>query len=249
MADDESTTAEVEVDSSEDVELEDIEVSLEDMDGEEPEAEEADEESEPEAESESEETEDEVKQDSEEPEEKVQSDEERQKAFNREMAERRIQEKKQKELAQKEQQQEYVAEAEDERDLALRQLQVEAYNTKVDTNTSKLTTSYEKALKDFDILNDTRPEVKAEVDAALDAFQALYVTIDAYGNPTEIRGNLYEYLQTKADSISKLTGIRSVLQKENKVKEKSKTFTPPSKAPKVPKVDPDLQAFDEEAYK
>lgn len=177
------------------------------------------------------------------------SDEDTQKAFNKEMAEKRIHEKQQRELTVKEQQDEYLATAEDNRDLAVKQLQIDAYNNKVEGNTNKLTNGYERALKDFDILADQSPEIKAEVDQAIDAFQAMHVTIDAYGNPTDVRGDLYSFLQNKAESIRRLTdrGVRK--QADSKAKESSRVITPPSRAPKTPKVDPDLAAFDEEADK
>jgi hypothetical protein len=179
------------------------------------------------------------------------SEAEKQKAFNDEMAKKRIQERenrKAQEELQKTQQQAYVAEADgDPVQEAVRQLQVDAYNNKVESNTNKLQNGYERAVKDFPILNDQTPEIQAEVNAAIDAFQAMHVKIDQWGNPSEVSGDLYTYLQSKADSIQRLTAIGARNQVENKVKEKSKTFTPPSKTPKEPKIDPDLEAFDEEA--
>jgi DNA repair exonuclease SbcCD ATPase subunit len=195
------------------------------------------------------ETEDDVTEETNESEDTKESEEDKQKSFNREMAERRIQEKQQREQSLKASQQEYLVEAENDQELAVRQLQIDAYDNKVEANSNKLTNAYERALKDFDILADNTPEIKAEVDAALDAFQAMYVTVDAYGNPSDVRGDLYQHLQSKAESIKKLTGIGARKQVEDKSKEKSKAFTPPSKAPKEPKVDPDLLAFDEEAYR
>lgn len=225
-----------------DISLEDIEVTPEELEELEDKDEDEKEDTEPDQSKEDEESE-------EESEETGPSDEDKQKAFNREMAERRIQEKRAKDQNQTDRQQDYLSQAEDDRDLALRQLQVEAYNTKVEGNTNKLTNGYEKAMKDFDILNSTDPAIKAEVDAAIDAFQALSVTIDDFGNPSEIRGDLYSYLQNKADSISRLVGIHEANKKVSKSKEQSKIITPPSKAPKEAKVDPDLVAFDEEANK
>ena len=258
MADDESTiVAEAEVDaaavdaeveSTDDVELEDIEVNVEDMEGDDDEEESEESESEAESESEEKEAED-VESDVEESKEGEQSDEDKQKALNKEFAEKRIQEKKQREEFQKQQQQEYVEDAEDDQDLALRQLQVDAYNNKVEGNSNKLTNGYEKALKDFDVLRDSSPEIQAELDQALDAFQAMHVTIDQYGNPTDVRADLYQYLQSKAESIAKLTGIGARQQVKSKAKEKSKTFTPPNRTPKEPKKDADMEAFDEEANK
>jgi len=250
------TPESAEVESTEqDVDLEDIEVSVEDM-GETPltDSESEDEEAEAE-ETESEETEEESEdeEDTEQKEEPTEelSDEEQRKAFNREMAERRIQAKAEREAAIKEQQQAYVAEADpdDPRDVAVRQLQVDAYNTKVEGNTNKLTNGYERAIKDFDIFTSPTPEIQRALDDAIDEFQARYVEIDAYGNPGEVRGDLYSFLQTKADSIKQLTSIGAREQGKSKSKEKSKTFTPPTRAPKTPKVDPDLAAFDEEVSK
>jgi len=71
--------------------------------------------------------------------------------------------------------------------------------------------------------------------------------VDTYGNPTEVRGDLYAYLQTKADSIKQLTGIGARKQAESKGKEKSKTLVTPGRAPKEGKKNPMLDGFDEEA--
>lgn len=175
------------------------------------------------------------------------SNEDEVKAHNKMMAEQRIREKQERESQIKQMQQEYVAEAEDDTSLALRQLQVDAYTNKVENNTNKLANGYERAVKDFPILADQTPEIKAEIDAAIDAFQALHVKIDKFGNPSEISGDLYSYLQTKANSIERLTQIGARKQEVNKAKEKSKTFTPPSRTPKEAKKDPYMDAFMEEA--
>lgn len=177
------------------------------------------------------------------------SEEEKRKAHNREMAERRIKEKQDREVKIKEEQQKYVSEADsdDPHEIALRQLQVDAYNNNVDRNSNKLTNGYERALKDFDILRDPDPAIQRRLDRALDSFQAAHVAVDKYGNPTEVRGDLYSYLQDEADSIRELTGKGARQQANAKDKEKSKTFTPPTRKPKEAKKDPQLEAFDEEA--
>lgn len=229
--------------------LEDIEVSLEDMGDETEQAEDSEDENrdtEPESEKEDSSSDDDSEDDkSDEP-----SDEERRKQANNEAAQRRLEEKRQREAAILEQQRAYIDEAEDDPiQQAVRENQVETYNLKVEANTNKLSTAYERALKDFDVLRSEDPAVQAEVDAAIDAFQAMNVTIDQYGNPREVRADLYQFLQSKANSIQQLTGIGAKQQQNNKGKEKSKTFTPPSRAPKEPKVDADVAAFDEEASK
>lgn len=234
--------------TDEDTKLEDIEVTTEEIESD---PEEAKEESESE---DTEETTDEPSEEEsdEESEETELSDEDKQKQHNREMAERRIQEKEARIARVKEAQAEYVAEAkqnEDPLDTAVRQLQVDAYNNAVERNESTLRNDYQRALNDFEVLRTSDPAIQAEIDQAIDAFQAQYVKVDNYGNPIEVTEDLYATLQAKADSIAKLTGIRSTNQEKNKSKEKSKTLTTPSRAPKEPKVDPDLAAFDEEANK
>lgn len=235
-------------DSDEPDNLEDIELTPEELE-EMAKNEDENKDTEPAKSEEDEDSEETDEEDSEETDEPELSDEEKRKLFNQEMAARRVEEKRLREQNIQERQQEYVAQAEDDRDLAVRQLQIDAYNNKVEANTNKLTNGYERAIKDFSILGSDDPAIKAEVDAAIDAFQAQYVSVDDFGNASEIRGDLYQHLQSKADSISRLVGIHETNKAASKAKEKSKVFTPPSKAPKTPKSDPDLDAFDEEAYR
>lgn len=255
MAVDETTTAPEDNSAVADVELEDIEVSAEELAGDEPEEDEVEI---PESEDKATDTEDEVadvtEDDSEvepEPELSPADETKAEKARNKEMAEKRLQAKADRETQLKKEQQDYVAEAdtEDPRDLAVRQLQVDAYNNRVDANTNKLTNGYERAIKDFDVLRSKDPIIQDFVNDAVDEFQARHVQIDKYGNPTEVSGDLYQFLQAKADSITKLTGIRADQQEKSKNKEKSKVLATPTRAPKEPKKDPDLEAFDEEAYR
>lgn len=265
MADDESTsidtTAEEVVDTSvtsddaandDDVELEDIEVDPSDIesndDEEEADSDESSEDTESEADTEDEPSEDEAT--SEEEAEPELSDEDKQKQHNREMAERRIQEKQAREERIRAAQAEYVAEAansEDPLTAAVRQLEVQTYNNTVERNETLVKNEYQRAMNDFEVLRNPDPVVQQEINAAIDAFQAQYVQIDQFGNPVAVTGDLYATLQAKADSIEKLTGIRAQRQEQSKTKEKSKVLATPNRAPKQPKVDPDLAAFDEEA--
>jgi len=251
MAVDETTESVEENDSTEaDVDLEDIEVSAEELAGDEPEEDEVET---PESEDDDTDSEDEAEEEDETEEVELSPADEAkaEKARNKEMAEKRIQAKAEREAALKQEQQDYVAEAdtEDPRDLAVRQLQVDAYNNKVDANTNKLTNGYERAIKDFNILRSKDPAIQEVVNEAVDEFQARHVQIDKYGNPIEVSGDLYNFLQTKADSIAKLTGLKVAQQEKSKNKEKSKVLATPSRAPKTPKKDPDMEAFDEEAWK
>ena len=252
---------------NDDVSLEEMDVSFDDVQDDDDDTGTSDESSEQEdnAESESEpdkeDAEDEVEEDEseeesepeakadepDEPEDTQLSDEEKRKQHNREMAEKRIQDKKLREQEILKQQKEYISEAEDDKDLALRQLQVDAYNNKIETNTNKLTNSFERAMNDFTIFKDPNPEIQAELDQALDTFQALYVTIDQYGNPADVRSDLYSYLKTKADSIQRLTQIGAKKESNAKTKSKANALVPPSRTPKEPKKDEAFDAFDEEA--
>jgi hypothetical protein len=246
MANDDNTSTNEETQDTEDLDLEDIEVSEEELNGEPEESTESEDEKE---DTEPESKEEESKEDEDSTDNTEETKEDTTEISNKEAAARRIEEKRIKEAKIAEQQQEYIAEAAEATEEAVRQLQVDAYNNKVESNTNKLTNGYERAIKDFDILNSDDPAVRAEVDEAIDAFQAMHVQLDSYGNPIQVSGDLYSYLKNKADSISRLTGIGARQQAESKNKEKSKTFIPPSRTPKEPKVDPDIAAFDKEAAK
>lgn len=141
----------------------------------------------------------------------------------------------------------YLEGAEDDRDLALRQLQVDAYNNKIEFNSNKLQNGLDKAVAAIDLFNTGSPEVKDELSNSLDDFERMYVKRDDNGDPIEVTGDVYQFLQNKADSIKRLTGIGARQQVNNKAKQRASTLTPPAKTPKKPKVDPDLEAFDEEA--
>jgi hypothetical protein len=230
--------------TSDDVELEDIEVTDEELDD--------FEDDEPDTEEESEESPDSVEsQDSEEESEEVSEstdevdEEAERKQRNAEYAQKRIAEKQAKEQQLKDSQLEYLQAAEDDKDLALRQLQIDAYNNKVDFNTNKLQNGIDKAAASIDLLTgDASPEVKEFLLDSLDEFEALYVTRDQYGNPTDVKGDVYTFLQNKADSVKRLTNVGARTQTKAKDDAKTRTMTPPSKAPKEPKKDSDLEDFD-----
>lgn len=254
MAVDETDTEPTEetLDESENITFEDFEDTTEDNESEDS----TDSDSESNVESEEEDTQEEAEESDEETEaepeeqpESEQSDTERQKEFNRQMAQKRIQEKQQRELSIQQQQDQYLNEAENDKDLAFRQLQIDAYTNRVEANTNKLTNAYGQALKDFDVLRSNDPVIKAEIDSAIDSFEAQHMKLDAYGNPTQVTGDFYTYLQNKADSITRLAGLGARKQVTDKTREKAKTSVTPSRAPREPKGDPDLEAFDEEANK
>lgn len=264
MADQESTDTSTDVTTSTNEEpiedgksLEDSDVSFGDFEDED-EAQETEtetEDTEPSDEEESSEDVDSEEESTETPEAEL-SDEDKRKAENKSRAEQRIQEKQARESQKQQQDQflkkeqtEYVADTQDPIEIAVRQLQVDAYNNKTNANTDKLTNDYERALKDFPVLNDQSPAIQKEISDAVDAFSARFTTFDQYGKPVDVRGDLYTYLQSKADSIEKLTGLGATKQTKDKVREQSKTLQTPVRSPKQPKADAMIDAFDEEASK
>lgn len=154
---------------------------------------------------------------------------------NNEMAQKRIQERQERQGKIDQDQQKYLEQAEDEKDLALRQLQVNAYNQAVERNTDKLTSSFERAVSNIDLFQNPTPEIAAELDSAIDAFQAMHVQIDQNGNPVKVTGDLYEFLNKRADSIRRLTQMGARNEKIAGAKTKSATMTPPASAPPKPK--------------
>lgn len=271
QADDTTTTEEI-VDTSTneesqdtDTELEDMEVSFEDVEDteetedlkdEDTDTEPLDIEEESEEDEEQSEPEEELKDDSEEEEssdeetkEQDTRSEEDIKKHNQEMAARRIAEKQAREQAKEEQQLKYLEQAEDDKDLALRQLQVDAYNNQVERNRDKLDSGIEKAVASIELFRTGTNEVKEELARRIDDFEAKYVQYDANGDPVKVKGDVYEYLQKEADSLQRILQSGARQQVKAKAKAQARTEPIPSKTPKEPKVDPDLAAFDEEVKK
>ena len=141
---------------------------------------------------------------------------------------------------------EHLQAAEDEKDLALRQLQIDAYTNKVNSNTDRLTNQYEKALNSIQAFQNPTPEVKEFLDSAVDEFEARFVRIDEVGNPVEVNGDLYAFLQTKAGLVEKLTQLGARKEKVSSAKEKANATPTPSAPAKESKVDPALEAFEKE---
>lgn len=174
-----------------------------------------------------------------------------QEAFRRREAERKLREER--ESREKETLDRYLQEAQDDdTELAKRQLEVQQYNLRkeaISLNADKLDVGIQRAAAEIDLLRSDDPVVQTAFKEALDDFEAMFVVKDQHGNPVEVKADVYQYLHKKADSIRQLTGIGARQQVKQKAKEKSATIPRPSKAPKAPKVDEDLLAFDEEASK
>ncbi len=256
----EDTTTEA-VDTSTNEELQDTDVDLEsdetsfedekDDDTEEADdSEDEDEDTEP-AESEEESKEDDEQSESQEEESSEESEEDTTpddvKKHNQEMAQRRIAEKRAREQELERQQQQFLEQAEDDKDLALRQLQIDAYNNKVERNAGKLENGIERAYSSIDLLQKDAPEAaRDELLRRLDDFEARNVEYNDFGHPVNVRGDVYAFLQTEADSIKRILGEGAKTQAKAKTDQKSRTTALPSRAPKEPKTDPDLDEFDKE---
>lgn len=263
------TTTEV-VDTSTNEETQDTEVSLEDddfsfddaADGETEESEESTEdeaatESDEETDEESEDDEGTQSQDDETKEEDTTSEEDKksaaQEAFQQREADRKAKQEAQQALEVA--QQDYLADATDDENLALRQLQVDAYNNRVEGNLNKLENGIEKAVATIDLFQTGSAVVKKQLASSLDDFEARFVIRDSNGQPVQIKidpatgqkADVYKFLQSKAESIRELTGDGARQQQSAKKSAKARTDTIPTRTPKEPKIDPDLAAFDEEA--
>jgi hypothetical protein len=176
------------------------------------------------------------------------------KQYNDEMAKRRIAEKQLHEERQAREQENlkrYLDEAgDDEMELEKRQLEVERHlvqREKASVTQDKLLVGIDKAVAGIDLFRTGTPEIKEELAKSLDDFEAMYVKKDKDGNYLEVNADVYQFLQTKADSIRRLTGIGAREQTKQKAKEKSRTVARPTRTPKEPKQDDDMAAFDEMA--
>ena len=240
-----------------DVDLEDIEVSLDDDETEESDESEESPNSE-ETETEEQSNADDTEEAEAEPEQSDNAEEESdadRKARNQEYAQKRIAERqdreKQKEIAQAKEDvriEQYLKEAEgDESELTLRKAEVERLllqRERVAMNEEKLHIGIDRAISEIDLFKTGSPEVKQELINAVDDFVAMYVDTDNNGNPIQVRGDITTFLLKKADSIRRIQGVGVRQAVKDKQAVRSKTMTVPTRAPKEEKVDKDLADFD-----
>ena len=165
------------------------------------------------------------------------------KELARQAFQRRQEERQTREAKAKAEQEKYIAEADDEQDEALRLLQVEAYNNRVDRVTNQLTSGYDRAVSSIDIFQNPKPAVQRMLYDAVDEFEARYVTIDANGNPTQVNGNIEEFLSKKADIIRDLTQSGARQERVAGAKSSAAVIPPPASKPKAPKVDPVMEGL------
>lgn len=171
-------------------------------------------------------------------------------AFKRREAERKLREER--DLREKENLDRYLDEAQDDEiELAKRQTEVQRHliqKEKISLNADKLEVGIQRFAAESDVLKNADETVKEAIAEALDDFEAMYVVKDKDGNPIEVKADVYQYLTKKANSIKKLTGIGARQQTRQKANEKTRTVPRPSRTPKEPAKDPDLDAFDKAFY-
>lgn len=238
---------------TDDVALEDIEISddeIEETESDDTVESQASDEDESDDESEA----DEPEQDDDKPEPELDDEAER-KRRNDEFAKQRIAERearqRQKEIQEAQENvrlEQYLKEAQDDdAEFTKRQAEVERLllsREKVAVNEEKLRIGVDKAIAKIDLFTAGTPEVKEELANAVDDFIAMYVEQDEYGNPVAVHGDITAFLQKKADSIRRIQGVGARQQVKDKEAVKARTVPLPSRTPKEPKADKDLEDFD-----
>lgn len=241
--------------TSEDVELEDIEVSLDELDSDD-EAETETEEPDDEAATESDETEEEVEEEAEtdvdqKPEEPKEVSEAERKRLNDEYAKRRIAEKQ---LAAERQQREaenlqrYLDEAgDDEFERERRELEVNKFQIskeRSDLNTQRIEVGLDKAVAEIDLFRNGTDEQIQELDNAYQDYLKLHVRYDQQGNVLSVDKDITEHLKARAETILKLSGVGARQEAKDRKLTKARTDTLPTRPPKEAKVDSDVADFD-----
>lgn len=167
-------------------------------------------------------------------------------AYKRREAERKLREERN--AREQENLNRYLQEADDDEvELAKRQLEVQQYQLHKQQSAfteSQLELGIQRAYNGIDLLKDKRPEIQEEFSKALDDFERMYVVKDNQGNPVEVKADVYQYLQDKADSIRRIQGVGERKAGDDLKKAKAATIKPPSRTPKEPKQDSDLADFD-----
>ena len=168
-------------------------------------------------------------------------------AFKRREAERKLRDER--EQREKENLDRYLEEAQDDEvELAKRQTEVDRHliqKERISINADKLDVGIRRFAAENELLKTGDSVVQEAIAEALDDFEAMYVVKDKQGNPLEVKADVYQYLQKKADSIQKLTGIGARQQTKQKANEKMRTVTRPTRTPKEPTVDKDVQDFED----
>lgn len=126
----------------------------------------------------------------------------------------------------------------------IRQLQVDAYNNKVASNTKDLESGIEKALTSIELFKTGTPAIKQKMLDAVDTFERLHVVKNEIGDPIEVTGDVYEYLANEAKSIEALIAEGARKQAKDIGQTKSKAMPKPTAKPTAKEVDKDIDDFD-----
>lgn len=141
-------------------------------------------------------------------------------------------------------QEQYLQGAEDDKDLALRQLQVDAYNNRIQINADKLESGIRRSIAEIDLFRTGPDEVKEALVQSLDEFEQLYVTKNKHGDPIEVRADINKFLHQRAEMLRKVMQVGARQEVKAKSKTQARTTVTPSKPPREPKVDKDEEDFD-----
>lgn len=169
-------------------------------------------------------------------------------AFKRREAERKYREAQEKQEA--ENLQRYLEEAkEDEAEFNKRANEVQTYVLNKERSAvlqDKLDVGINKAVVELGI-DKADEATKQFLARRLDEFEQGRIVKDQHGNIREVRGDVYQYIKDEMDSISQFRSVGAREQAKKKQTEKARTVKTPSRTPKEPKKDAELDAFDEEA--
>jgi hypothetical protein len=143
--------------------------------------------------------------------------------------------------------QEYVNQDNDLVQQSLRRLEVETLKNTVINNTNTLQNGLDKAVAHIPLFKNGPPAAKEELANALDDFERMYVVRDRFGEPVQVNGDVFQYLQTKAAAIQRIMGTGEQRGKRDSANTRARTLSPPTRKPKEAKSDPLMEGFDEEA--
>lgn len=174
---------------------------------------------------------------------------------NQRAAAYRVQQKLQRDAAKRKQQEDWIAQGKTESQRALRRLEVNDYNNQINSTTTTLREGVLSARQSIDLFRSKEPVVQEALLSAIDEFEAKYVEKDTNGDFVDIKidpetgekADVRIFLAKKAAGIRSLTGLGAKQQEQAKKSQKKRTATLPTRTPVKKKVDPMLEAFDEEA--
>lgn len=114
-------------------------------------------------------------------------------------------------------------------------------------NTQNLQAGVNQALGSIDLFRTGTKAQQEELAAALDDFELMHVVKDKYGRPVQVKADVVQFLQRKADSIKRIASEGAITQGKKKSNERARTMTAPTRAPKKKAQDAGMDAFDAEA--